>query len=320
KVALDFAQGIIFNIGAPRAPVRHVNGGYFRDIHLSEDGSIIAAGAVYYNDFSYFRCGLVKFLPDGRVDSSFYNNGVLAFEPPSFATGDRFIDRMEILPDGRIVMSIQINSTPQNFALAVLDPVLNELTYPSLDFDGNFDFIEDMLPLPDGKVFLVGRSILPSNFTVGYTSDQTALARLNGSLLPDNSFGNNGKLLFDIDSELKDGAYTLTLAINGDILVAGNIDDPTQGFGEDLYLLRIKGETSTSISDALRTKIRWSEDAHGLQINWSGDLSVEEVRILDLQGRLLHQENPLPGAYTTWVSTEAMQAGLYLIQIESKGQ
>ncbi|MEO1418445.1 MAG: hypothetical protein AAFW00_24405 [Bacteroidota bacterium] len=320
KVALDFAQGVIFNIGAPRAPVRHINGGYFRDIHLEADGSILAAGAVYYNDFSYFRCGLVKFLPDGRIDSSFYSNGVLAFEPPAFSVGDRFVEHMEVLPDGRVVMSIRIEATPQNFALAILDPDLNELIYPSLDFEGNFDYIEDFTALPDGKIFLIGRSILPSNFTAGYFSDQTALARLNANLLPDNTFGINGKMLVDVGTNLKDGAYTLALAPNGDILVGGSIEVPNQSFGDDLFLMRIKGDLGTSVEKDPTSDIQFKEGISQLQINWPASLQVERISVRNLLGQTI-SAMPVPlGDPTVEIQSEAFTPGLYVVQVYTRGK
>ena len=315
KVAIDFAQGVIFNIGAPRAPVRHINGGYFRDIHLAADGSILAAGAVYYNDFSYFRCGLVKFLPDGRIDSSFYNNGVLAFEPPAFSVGDRFIEHMEVLPDGRVVMSIRIEATPQNFTLAILDPDLSELTYPSLDFGGNFDYIEDFTALPDGKIFLVGRSILPSNFTAGYFSDQTALARLNTNLLVDNTFGTNGKMLIDVGANLKDGAYTLALAPNGDILVGGSIDLPNQSFGDDLFLMRIKGDVGTSLEADPTSDIQFKEGISHMQINWPANLQVEGIAVSNILGLKIKDLPLRVGGSSVTIQHETFTPGLYVGQV-----
>jgi uncharacterized delta-60 repeat protein len=130
-------------------------------VALQADGKIVAAGrkaAPVLSDIT-----MVRYHPDGRVDSLFGNNGIVETnireEDEAFA--------IAIQPDGQIILAgFASISASGDFAVArynpdgTLDKFFGEGGKVITDIDGvnASDYIKAMVLLPDGKILVVGNA------------------------------------------------------------------------------------------------------------------------------------------------------------------
>lgn len=175
------------------------------------DGRIIAGGHAQTGIVEPLM--LVRFWPDGRVDSTFGENGIalharyrgikLKILPDSkiLILLDRGMGLLRLLPDGRE------DSSFQRVALAD-DP--DKKAYSS-----------DFLVQPDGKILVCG-------IGVGTPLDQFCMARYEPNGAPDATFGKGGF----VKNTLSGLSSALALQADGKILLTGN-----EGYS-DLHVLR----------------------------------------------------------------------------------
>lgn len=130
-------------------------------VALQDDGKIVAAGRRTDPIFSEFA--MVRYHPDGRVDSLFGNNGIVA---TSIRDEDEATS-IAIEPDGQIILAGYASvSASGDFALTrynedgTLDKFFGEGGKVITDIDGvnASDFIKAMVLLPDGKILVVGNA------------------------------------------------------------------------------------------------------------------------------------------------------------------
>ncbi len=179
------------------------------------DGKIVAAGYATIAGNSDFA--LVRYNPDGSLDSSFDGDGkVTTAVGPGIDTGSG----IAIQADGKLVVGgYASNGTDYDFAAVRYN------TDGSLDtsFDGDgiattpiglgYDAVGDVTIQPDGKIILAGSS------RVG-TDDGFALARfdVDGSL--DTTFDGDGTVTTQIGAST-DSASAVTVEPDGSIVAAG---------------------------------------------------------------------------------------------------
>lgn len=182
------------------------------------DDKIVCAGI---NDY---KLQAVRYLPDGKIDSSFGNNGILY---PQIPETNPQITSLVLQPDQKILLSCDCykNGVPTIVLLRLL---------PDGSFDKNFGIngivdstfgIGESNPhvalQPDGKIFVLGW-YYPGFIVIRFNAD--------GSL--DESFGDKGKVLTTF------GAGTLpagiAIAPDGKIVTAGNYGG---GVGYSKFLL-----------------------------------------------------------------------------------
>lgn len=155
----------------------------------------------------------------GSLDLTFGENGfVISPETPD----EEQTYKIAVQQDGKIVIAGFVNAGGgQDFL------VTRYLTNGELDagfgmngiatFDGGTeaDVAWDMVIQTDGKI-LLGGNVNNTNTTY----DDYALVRLNPDGSPDNSFGNNGLVVTDIEGQW-DNVYAMALQDDGKILLAG---------------------------------------------------------------------------------------------------
>lgn len=136
-----------------------------------------------------------RFLPNGRLDTTFGNNG-LAF---GFPTTYRLFG-MEIDPFGNIVVGGTATNLPTYDFIAArftpngaIDSSFSGDGIATADLTGRADYGNDLVVQSDGKIVLTGQVVMSVN---PYTYD-VGVARFSfdGSL--DNAFGTAGKFIFD---------------------------------------------------------------------------------------------------------------------------
>ena len=159
------------------------------DVHVYDDGSILACGG-YMDDVNYNATGnMQKFLPDGSIDNTWGTNGMITFQ-----YGVSTIpSTMVILQDGKILLSgtTYLTAPDAEFFVARFHPDGS----PDMTFNGtgvwtsayaaDEELCNAMALQPDGKIVLAGRT--------GTTVFNALLfARLNSNGTLDSGFGTNG--------------------------------------------------------------------------------------------------------------------------------
>ena len=221
--------------------VTQVTGFRGSDLDLMEDGRIVAAGTVLTP--GNFDFEVVRFNPDGSIDSTFGNDG-RTFTDLSGMRDDG--TAVSITSDGKIVVA-GFTSSPSgglDFALARyhsdggLDTTFGNGGKVTTDFSGFGDTISDLQIQKDGKYVAVGDTETFARVIedpecgclVAIHRIDFGIARFNvdGSL--DSGFANGGKLALQVTDPATDNASearSVAIQRDGKIVVVGIAD----GFG-----------------------------------------------------------------------------------------
>jgi len=174
----------------------------FSDAALAPDGDIVVAGSVAGLAGQQSTAVIVRYLPNGALDSSFGSDGIVTLPAPaSFFLGNSFILSIAVQPNGQILAIFgAANNSGTESEIALLRFIANGEPDSSFGSDGqvivNFPAAPPLaaspnlvLAQPDGKILLAGSATPPFRSKV---SPQTVLGRYlsNGAL--DTTFGNGG--------------------------------------------------------------------------------------------------------------------------------
>ena len=190
-------------------------------IIILPNGKIILAGSVK-RDAPYFRdFGLVRYLSNGTVDTTFGTNGLVITDIDG---GRDFAYSALLQPDGKIVAA----GTAQDGSLGDYDFALaryNANGSPDTsfggdgtvvtDFNAGEDYGYDVVMQPNGKLIVAG-------YVDNGSGSDFALARYlpGGSL--DTGFGSAGRVITDLGGV--DLGLALALLLDGRLILAGNTD------------------------------------------------------------------------------------------------
>lgn len=200
---------------------------YARAVAVQPDGKIVAAGYTWTG--SNYDFALVRYNPDGSLDTSFDGDGMLVTD---FAGGRDIGLAIALQVDGKIVVAGYTSGTTADFALARYNPDGSlDTSFSSdgmlvTDFAGGDDYGQAIVLQSDGKIVVAG-------YASGATSD-FALARYNPDGSLDTSFSGDGMLVTDF-AGADDFAYAITLQPNGKIIVAGCATGATIDFALARY-------------------------------------------------------------------------------------
>ncbi len=188
-----------------------------KDIAIQLDDKIVVCGAYVMEGRP--NVGLQRFLPDGKVDSSFGDNGLVV---TNFQEWDG-VNSIAIQPDEKILVSGSISESEISPFYAF---VVRYNTNGSLDYSfGNNGIaivyntqgaVVSMLLQSDGKIVLGGYDRV-----LGSSDVKFFITRVTSSGQVDESFGNGGvtKTDFDINGEF---INDMCLQNDGKIVVAGS--------------------------------------------------------------------------------------------------
>ncbi len=188
---------------------------YIRSVAIQPDGKIVVAGQSQ-NNGSNTDFALARYLPDGSLDSSFSNDGMLIV---NMGVGNNGANSLALQSDGKIVVagsSLTVNFS--DFALARLmpdgrlDSSLNGVGFLTTGIGAYHDYGNAVVVQPDGKILVAGYSV------GGYDIFSIVRYLPDGSL--DNSFGGSGKRQINV-SGYNNRAYSLVLQADNKIIVAG---------------------------------------------------------------------------------------------------
>lgn len=190
---------------------------YANSVTMQPDGKILVAG--YVNDSPLGDFALARYNPDGSLDISFDNDGMVTTD---FNNSPDKASAVVVQSDGKIVLAGFTNTgSASDFALVryntdgSLDTTFDNDGKLITDF-GNGDFAYAIVIQPDTKI-LVG----------GYTTslfNDFALVRYNSNGSLDTTFDVDGKLTTDF-SNSKDECVSIALQPDGKILAAGRYQD-----------------------------------------------------------------------------------------------
>ena len=245
-------------------------------------GKIVAvgfAGGPGSNDF-----GLVRYNPDGSLDSSFSVGGRLR---TNFGGFRNLPTGVALQGDGKIV-AVGGAGRNSNFALARFNPSGSLDTSFSGDGRQTTDFGGDDIGRGvalqgDGKIVAVGDG--PGTFDRDFT-----LARYNPNGSLDSSFSGDGKQSTDFGG--RDGATAVALQGDGKIVVAGITGDPfTNDFALARYTPNGTLDPSFSGDGKQTTSFGEFERATGVAIQGDGEIVVVGAAF-DVGDFLLARFNP----------------------------
>jgi uncharacterized delta-60 repeat protein len=210
-------------------------------IAVQKDGKIVVAGSTFAPGNIFLGRGtggnfaVVRYNPDGTLDSTFNEDGKLTTD---FGAND-YITSMTLQADCKILVAgatsaDSVDQSKSDFALAryttngTLDSTFSEDGKLTTDF-GGYDYASAVLVQSDGRIIAAGTTYISYGFDA-----KIIVARYtkNGTL--DSSFSDDGKLVSNFGfawTNLGRGGLQGGIALQGDgkILIAG------QAAAEDFY-------------------------------------------------------------------------------------
>ncbi len=195
------------------------NQGQAFSVVAQADGKILVGGQLPGQNLA-----LVRLLPDGSLDSSFGDAGVVETKLGVLNSG---LNSIALQTDEKII-GVTRTTIPSSgtggtdfavlryFATGLLDTTFGDAGVTTTDFNNGEDIPRSLVVLADGRILVGGQS----GPTDGGTNIDFALARYatNGSL--DTGFGSGGKVTIDVNGTGDVGSY-VALASGGKMIVAG---------------------------------------------------------------------------------------------------
>jgi uncharacterized delta-60 repeat protein len=190
------------------------------------DGKIVVAGTVDSDVV------LVRYTPDGDVDTAFGQSGVTITD----LGNDDFANGVALTADGQVLVAGHTLGSGGNldFALAryradgALDQSFGTDGIVKTDIGGGDDFAEGLTVDTDGRIVVVGRA-------TSSTILDMAVARYHGDGTLDTGFGDNGRITADFHGKGEFG-QDVAIQADGKIVAAGYT---ANGLDTEFALMRI---------------------------------------------------------------------------------
>jgi uncharacterized delta-60 repeat protein len=236
---------------------------YANDMQVQSDGKIVVAGYTY-NSSSVVSALLMRYNPDGSLDTSFSGDGIATF------SSGYFMNAMAIQADGKIVITGRtgggLDTSLVTFRFNADGSFDNTFGLRTLNIGAGTDEATDVAIQADGKVVVAGYGY------VGLGNDFVLIRyNTNGSL--DTSFDGDGWLTTGFGaSNVSDNGNAVAIQADGKIVVAGGSQN---GSKTDFALARYNAngslDTSFDGDGKLTTAIGSTFDtAFGLAIQSDG--------------------------------------------------
>ena len=226
------------------------------DIALQSDGKVVLAGYVeQYPDPSPSArprfALLMRINGDGTLDESFASAGVFAYRPPDGqASGYIGINAITLQgADEKILAAGYGASSSLQSTIAVLLRVTSDgLLDPALGSSSAKVFLTQGNSFTDVTLDEGGRIIASGKKTIGQSGADVTdsfVARYSPGGVADPTFSEDGLAVFDIGND--DEALSVAMNSNGEILVAGSVEDGT----DDWYITKLGSDTQlmSTVSD-----------------------------------------------------------------------
>jgi len=234
------------------------------------DGRVVAAGVVDFAanggpvDFA-----LARYLPDGRLDRSFGDSGIVVTDVSPGASD--VLHALVLQPDGRIVVA---GDTPTGglgdtkFVLARyqpdgrLDPTFGQAGIVTTDLSDGIDTARGLVLQPDGRLVVVGD---------GRTGSYPVAVRYlpDGSLDP--TFGRAGTVTI---AGPMTGATAAALQSDGRIVVAGSANSMKPALAVGRLLGDGSPDTTFGDRGQVVTAVGWQANANAVVVQSNGRIAA----------------------------------------------
>lgn len=238
---------------------------FVQDMLVQADGKLVLAGYVNAGTGNMF--GLVRYLPNGDIDTNFGTDGKVVTD---IAINEDLIKAVALQGDGKIVVAGTGRTITGHTDFAVARYLADGTPDNSFDGDGKLltlfgnedDGVNAVVVQPDGKIVAAG-------FGHNGVNGDFALVRYLADGTPDASFGTGGKVMTDI-TPMYEHINAMGLQPDGKIVVAGT----AQGdFALARYLPNGLPDGSFGSGGIVLTPIGSStENAYALVIQPNGDI------------------------------------------------
>ncbi|MDQ3928800.1 MAG: hypothetical protein M3328_06600, partial [Chloroflexota bacterium] len=199
------------------------------DVTVAQDGKIVVVGetAGYPTDFA-----VVRYDSKGKLDKKFGKGGLVTTD----FGGDDSATAVTIQPDGKIVVAGKGVMGDNDYAIAryntdgKLDKTFGDGGKAVVDFLGGKDWPYGVHVTEEGKILVGGFAQFGAPECGWYPEDDLvvtcelygpALARLNEDGTPDDSFGEEGKIISNFISSAS--GYSMAVREDGKIALGGSI-------------------------------------------------------------------------------------------------
>lgn len=232
--SLDTSFG---NDGTLRFPVGSVKS-FVMDMAQQPDGKILLGGRTWDNESGDFA--VVRLNEDGSFDDTFGTNGIFRLTTPETEASEA----MALLDDGTILM---VGYRDDTLAVAkitadgIMDTTFGVNGWVVLPFDDSASYGDDLAIQDDGKIVISGFALNGEN------RFQVAAARLNADGSVDNSFGTDGKVIFNV-GDWNDFGEGVAIQGDGKILIGGHKWISNVQQRHDLFIARLNTDGSIDAS------------------------------------------------------------------------
>lgn len=221
---------------------------YARAVALQADSKIVAGG-IANNNSGVPEFALVRYLPNGALDSSFGSSGKVRTSISAF---DDQLNALAIQPDGRI---IAVGTASVDFAVVrynadgTLDNSFGSAGKVLTDFFGNDDGAEAVALQSDGKILVAGW-VTTLNMAGGIQT-RFGIARYTPDGIIDTGFGSAGRVVTLFTNEFLDHeAFSVLVQPDNRVIVAGWTTGPQGGADFALARYASDGTLDPSFGDA----------------------------------------------------------------------
>lgn len=235
------------------------NASYASAVALQADGKIVVAGKSASS--GPYEFALVRYNSDGSLDTTFSDDGIVT---TSFGSNQDLAYSLVIQPDGKIVVAGNSMSGNFDFSLARYnaDGTLDD----SFDLDGKVtsdlgmdEFGTTVTLHADGKI-LVG----------GYIDGDFGILRYNTDGSLDTSFGDDGRVITDVENG-NDNPVSILVQADGKILLGGSSVNTSDGIKTNFVFVRYNADgsldTRFDLSDTLNDSVAYIENAEPIVLD-----------------------------------------------------
>jgi uncharacterized delta-60 repeat protein len=238
-----------------------------RAVEIDANGKIVVAGKAA-NDFFVSR-----YTTAGALDTSFSSDGIHTFDLGAGNTDQLW--GMKIQDDGKIVVagfngSGNIGVARLN-ADGTMDSGFGSGGITITDFGGSDDRAYDLAVASDGKILVGGYTNTAGNYDF-------AVARYTSAGVLDSGFSSDGKATVDVrGSNRDDYAYSLAIAGNGSVVLAGKSRTNTSGTRHEWAVAQVLSSTGPPGSIAMAAFGKFRGDDQDTVIATHEDPAVTTV-------------------------------------------
>ncbi len=234
-------------------------------INARSDGGIHLFGETCDADYVVCQFAMAAYLPDGSLDESFDDDGLVTTPIPGAATALAWPTRNILQEDGKVVAGGLILYENNDTDIVLLrynsDGSLDETFgiggISIIDFGDKVQFPQDIVALPEDQIMIVGG--VADEFEFVYFSEEAFMARINSDGLVDTSFGGgDGYITWKLDDGPLAFDRALVTSESEMFIVGGNeIDCTLQRFDLDGTLDTTFGDEGWVIIDSGQFDLCW---------------------------------------------------------------